>query len=253
MPVDLTIRDAVKQLRRVGLRPSQQLVQHILDQGQLAVGPLQDLAAEVALLHEDEPACWAPIHALRLLGELRTAEIIVPLLGLLPIELHAPEERPVMMWVQELPQIVGHVGEPAVAPLQQLACDNGQTPAARHMAISALSYAAVAAPDQHDAIVTWLRDQLRDSEDPVYAGHLVLALAQLGVSEAYPEIMNAYRAGRIDKAIVPPGAARQWLLSKIEKRLSCVSHPLWERYDEHGPYTKEQYELMDQMREYDNY
>jgi hypothetical protein len=48
-----------------------------------------------------------------------------------------------------------------------------------------------------------------------------------------------YRAGTIDSAIIPAGALRQMLLSDSSKRLACARHPLWERYDQHGPFAGE--------------
>jgi hypothetical protein len=52
--------------------------------------------------------------------------------------------------------------------------------------------------------------------------------------------MDLYRQGRVDQSIIPPGAARQLLMSAdATQRLQCVTHPLWERYDKHGPFAGE--------------
>jgi hypothetical protein len=49
--------------------------------------------------------------------------------------------------------------------------------------------------------------------------------------------MALYKAEKIDREIISPGVARQLLLSKGDKRLACAKHPLWERYDQHGPFS----------------
>jgi hypothetical protein len=252
MSVDITIPDLIRQLRRVGLRPSERLTDGILAHGEAAVAPLLELARDTAALHGEEPGCWGPIHALRLLGELRPASILVPLLELLPVERESPDDRATVVWAQEVPQIIGRIGEPALAPLQAFADDETQHIVGRGAALHALAYTAVAAPAVRPAIVAALRERLSEA-NPELVGYAVMALSQLGEAAAYQQIMQAYRDGRVDRAVIPAAEARQWLLAKIDKRLGCVNHPLWERYDEHGPFTKEQYELAERYAAADDY
>ncbi len=241
MLLDLAIADKVKQLRREGLRPSEKLAAQIVRTGDAAVGPLLELATDLDLLHGDAPECFAPIHALRLLGEVGSTAIIEPLLREFPVGLEYEDERLPRVWAEEAPQIIGHFGVPAVAPLWAIADDaTGWAPAARNSAMMALVYVTAVAPDTHDLIVAGLRERLAAAEDRADAGYLASALANLGVKELYPEILALYRAGKIDPEILPAGAARQLLLSDSTRRLACAKHPLWERYDQHGPFANDE-------------
>src|SRR6185436_7464032 len=107
MPLDLAIAEEIKQLRRAGLRPNEHRALHILRAGEAAVGPLLALALDTELLREDEPQCYAPLHALRLLGELKSPEIVVPLLRAYPIEQDYPDQQLPLMWADEAAQMIG--------------------------------------------------------------------------------------------------------------------------------------------------
>lgn len=239
MQLDFAIGDKVKQLRREGLRPSEKLATQITRAGDAAAGTLLALATDTELLHEDAPECYAPIHALRLLGEVAAAEIIQPLLREFPVELDYEDERLPQLWAEEVPQIIGHLGAPAAEPLWAIADDPDWAPAARNSALTALTYVTAAAPETYDAIVAGLRERLA-AADRTYASYLATALANLGVKDMYPEVLALYRAGKIDQEILPAGAARQLLLSDSAKRLACAKHPLWERYDQHGPFANDE-------------
>jgi hypothetical protein len=212
------------------------LVRSITKAEHAAVGPLLLLATDLELLHEQAPECFAPLHALRLLGELGSVEIIEPLLRQFPVSLAHDEEELPQTWVSEAAQIIGHLGAPAVEPLWRIVDDTGWNMAARSGALTALGYVTVVATETHDAIIAGIRERMERSEDKVLTSHLAIALANMGVSDFYPELMAMYRAGKLDQDILPAAAARQLLLTDSSKRLACAKHPLWERYDQHGPF-----------------
>ena len=239
MLLELGVAEKVKQLRREGLRPSEQLARSITRAEHTAVGPLLLLATDVELLHQQAPECFAPIHALRLLGELGSVEIVEPLLRQFPIALAYDEEELPQMWVDEVTQIIGHLGAPAIEPLWRIADDEGWNMAARSGALTALGYVTAVATETHDAIIAGIRERMERSEDKLLTSHLAIALANLGVSDLYPELMDMYRTGKLDQEILPAAAARQLLLSDSTKRLACAKHSLWERYDQHGPFPAE--------------
>jgi hypothetical protein len=240
MILDLTIGDKVKQLRREGFRPSEALVRTITKAGSAAISPLLALAVDVDLLHEDEPECFAPLHALRLLGEVGSPEIIEPLLREFPVELDYEDEQLPKLWVEEAPQIIGHLGAAAVEPLWAIADDESWNMAARSGALLALGYATAVDPSVKDAVVAGMRARLARTEETIFASHLVVGLANIGVRDAYADVMALYRVGKIAQEIIPAGAARQLLLSDGLQRLNCAKHPLWERYDQHGPHPTEE-------------
>src|SRR5215213_4782060 len=239
MLLEFGVAEKVKQLRREGLRPSEQLVRSIVKAEHAAVAPLLALATDLELLHQQAPECFAPLHALRLLGELGSVEIIEPLLRQFPISLDYDEEELPQSWVSEAAQIIGHLGAPAIEPLWRIADDESWNIAARSCALTALGYVTAVAPETHDAIIAGIRERIERSEDTLLASHLAIALANLGASDLYPELMAMYRAGKLDQEILPAAAARQLLLSDSTKRLACAKHSLWERYDQHGPFPAE--------------
>jgi hypothetical protein len=240
MTLDLAIGEYVKQLRRAGPRPAEHLVRHILQGEQAAVGPLLALALETNLLHEDVPECYAPIHALRLLGELRSTEIVAPLLRAFPIEQDfAGEELPVV-WADEAAQMIGRQGAAVVELLWAVVDDPDWDMVGRGVALMALTYATSVAPELRDSVAQGALERLAASEDERMTAHLISALSSLGVGSAYQQIMELYRAHKVDTSIIPPATARQLLLAPgPAPRLECAGHPLWERYDRHGPHPEQ--------------
>jgi hypothetical protein len=239
MTLELGISDKVKQLRREGLRPAERLARAITNAGTAALGPLLALAIDTDLLHEEPPEAFAPLHALRLLGELNSVEIIEPLLRAFPVLLDYEDEELPQSWVEEAPQIIGHLGAPAIEPLWRIADDERWNMHGRSGALTALTYATAADPILRDAVLAGLRERLDRSADKTFSSHLAIALANLGVRDLYADLMAMYRAGRIDQDILPAAAARQLLLTDSTKRLACATHSLWERYDQHGPFPAE--------------
>ncbi|GAB4116402.1 MAG: hypothetical protein Fur005_21380 [Roseiflexaceae bacterium] len=241
MTIDFDSLDYIAQLRKAGTRPSEKLVQRILKLGDRAIAPLLQLATDDMLLAGEHHV--APIHALRLLGELKSTTIIEPLLDSFPMD-DGIEQReqgepaaPPELWDQELPQILGSLGEAAIEPLWAYADNPEKDVSGRSTALTALAYVTAVVPEQRAAIVAGLRERIANAANPADAAYALIALGNIGVAEAYSEVMALYKAEKIDREIISPGVARQLLLSKGEKRLACAKHPLWERYDQHGPFS----------------
>ena len=240
MTLDLAVGEYVKQLRRAGPRPAEHLVRHILQAEAGAVGPLLALALDTDLIHEDVPDCYAPIHALRLLGELRSTEIVAPLLRVLPIEQDYPGEELPVLWADEAAQMIGRLGAAAVEQLWAVVDDPDWDMVGRGVALMALTYATSVAPELRDEVAQGALERLARSEDERMTAHLVSALSSLGVGSAYQQIMVLYRTHKVDTSIIPPATARQLLLAPgPAPRLACAQHPLWERYDRHGPHAEQ--------------
>jgi hypothetical protein len=237
MTVDFEIFDSVRQLRRVGLRPPEQLARRITQAGPAALQQLLELATDVSLFEEEPPTTYAPLHALRLLGELNSPDMIEPLLDAFPLDIFGDEQNaPPAIWDAEAPQIIGHLGRPALAALWAYADDTSKPVPSRSAALSALAYATAIDPTVREEVLAGLRERISNADDALIASYALVALANIGAPELYGEIMAQFRQGRFDTEIIPPGAARQLLLSKGDSRLACARHPLWERYDQHGPF-----------------
>lgn len=234
MPLDLAAGDYVKQLHRAGLRPGERLVQNILNAGEIAVGPLIDLATDSSWLDKPAPERYAPLHALRLLGETHSPRMIEPLLAQFPIDI-MEETDALDLWLQELPQILGRLGGDAVDPLWQFADNEARHIAGRGTAILALAYTTAIDESLRDAVIAGLRERLERSDNRDSNAYLIRALAYLGVASMYRDVMAFYRNGAVNQEITTAALARQLMLTSGRNLLACAKHPLWERYDEHGP------------------
>jgi hypothetical protein len=235
MPIDTPATELVRQLSRVGLRPEERLAQRIIEQGDQARAALLALATDVPALHNELPASLGPLHALRLLGELPDAAMIAPLLAGLPVPIINEQDVPARLYATEVLQIIGRVGAPAVPVLWAYADDEANDDMARVAALSALPFVATRDPATRDEIVAEARRRLEQGgSSPTLTG-VVTILAELGDAASYKPIMAAYREGHVDKQQAPAAAVRQFLLGGGRRDLSCVNHPLFERYDHHGP------------------
>ena len=237
--------DLVRQLSRVGLRPSQRTIAAILERGDEAVAPLSELALDTEQLQGSEPASLGPLHALRLLGELKPIEVAEPLLRHLPLEGADQPTQAAFLWSQEVPQIVANLGAEVLPIVLAIANDLTAPALQRGSAVATLGFLAWTTPSLRDQIVAVLRERLRDEPDVTARGYAAAALAQLGAREAYAEIMAAYREKRIDRDVLAAADARQLLLgTQSQRQLDCALHTLDERYEQHGPYSEEQQRAM---------
>ena len=237
------INQLITQLRRVGLRPTEQQWATIKEAGSTAERALLDLALDKTALGKTEPTSLGPVHALRLLGELNTVEssTIEQLLHALPMDDFDPASQAPFVWRQDLPQIIGRWGQATAEVAQPLAADTTAPPAQRVFAIDSLGYAVEVEPTLRDDVVAFLREQLASVDEPWVGASIVRALSVLHVGDAYKDVMEAYKRGVVDREIIPATEARQQLLNPRQKNnLVCVRHTLSERYEQHGPYTEEQ-------------
>ena len=237
--------ELVRQLRRVGVRPSQRTIDAILERGDDAVPPLLELTLDMDALRGDEPASLGPVHALRLLGELKPAEAARPILEQFPLQISGEPGQGAYLWIQEAPQIVARFGAEILPLLTELA-EDAEAPALRRAAAyAALEYLAVTEPSERDAAVELLRSRLNQESDDTARAYIVNALAQLQVRDAYAEVMQLFREKRVDREFISAADARQLLLGgRGARQIECALHTLDERYAQHGPFTPEQQQEM---------
>lgn len=235
MTIDFAFADSVRQLRKAGLRPSEKLVGSILKAGAAARPALLNLATNVDLLHAEPPDCYAPLHALRLLGELPGIDMIEPLINKIPLELIDEDEKLPQIWGEELPQMIARIGSEALTPLRTLVNDTERHIPQRMIVLIALGYLATTAPETRDQIMADLRAWLAQSEDPIIVAYLLITMADVNMPDIYPEAMRLFRAGKVDQHYLSPGMARQLLLTNGSKRTASALLSLWERYEQYGP------------------
>jgi hypothetical protein len=238
MPIDTPVGDLVRQLSRVGLRPDERLVGRILEYGPEARAALLALASDTEALHGELPAALGPLHALRLLGELPDESMIAPLLALLPIKIYGDQDVPARLFATEVLQIVGRAGAPAVPVLWAYADDTANSPSARAAAVGALAFVTAYSPETRDEVLAEARRRLEQGGEREMLTGVVTLLAELGDAQSYKAVMAAYRDGRVNKEQAPAATARQFLIGGGRRDLTCVNHPLFERYDHHGPHLR---------------
>ncbi len=247
--LDTPVANLVRNLRSVGLRPPDQLVEQILARGDEAVAPLLELALDTERLGGEEPGSLGPIHALRLLGELRPLEMAEPLLRALPLLVELQPAQALFLWQQEMPQIVARLGADALPTLLALIDDEAADPEQRGAAVETLGYLGATTPELRSELADLLRSRWTTITEPTVRGYMVEALGELGAKDMYAPIMAAYREGAVAREVVTAAEARQLLLGgSKDSRTNCANHTLAERYEQHGPYSEEQRRAMAEMQ-----
>jgi hypothetical protein len=234
-------------LRRAGLRPTDRQWEAALEVGPSMIPALVELASDLSTLIGAEPGAFGPVHALRLLGEMNPLdeEVIERLLRTLPLPdppatAHAP-----FVWRQDLPQILGGAGLNATRVAQRLLVDTSLAPDVRAAAAETMSYAVIIDEALRDEVTTTLRERLVTETDPYVLAYVIDTLGYLGVSDAYADVMAAFKRGGVDRNVTKAADVRPRLLSgRLDPRLECVRHTLTERYAQHGPYSEQQRQAM---------
>jgi hypothetical protein len=222
------------------LRPTERLVKQILNYGEAARTPLLALATNFELLERSSTSeRLAPLHALRLLGEMAGPANVAALLDALPVPYYGEEDAASELWAREILQILGRGGSATVPTLWAYADNAEKQEISRAAALGALPFAIEMANEGRAELIEEARRRLSQEHAPTIGAALVRILAYLGDNASYRLVMDAYRAGRVDQYLMPAAQARQLLLAKGAGELACVRHPLWERYDEHGPTARD--------------
>jgi len=137
---------------------------------------------------------WAPVHAWRTLGQLRSPLAIEPLLALFEVE---DDE-----WLQdELPIVYSMIGPAAIPTLSQALQTQQQFDYRRASIARCLEQIAEDHPDSRSACIDALYEALRQypKNDPDWNSLLICSLLMLKAVEAAPLIQEAYEAGRVDE------------------------------------------------------
>ncbi|MEM9090025.1 MAG: hypothetical protein AAGC93_14900 [Cyanobacteria bacterium P01_F01_bin.53] len=146
---------------------------------------------------DDSLEVWAPVHAWRSLGQLRAEEAVDSLLTTLFRYRDADWER------EEIPCVLGLIGESAIAPLTTYLAKRRHKEWTRIAATESIERIAKANPELKDRCLEVLAHQLKDyARGPrSLNGFLVSSLVELEGTD-YAELMGeAYGAGRVDETI----------------------------------------------------
>ena len=194
-------------LRQAGQHPAQSLLAQVKALGPAVVGPLVEMATD-RRLHEAEaasPDVWAPLHAIRLLGELGAPEAVEPLLPLF-----AWDDD----WLAEaLPECFGRIGGPALGPLRGLLFDRGHDQWAAGRAAAGLRQIAERHPELRAEVVAALVARLdpkesRTPDDETVNAFVIAELGELKAVEAALVIRRAFAEDRVDARVAGPADVR---------------------------------------------
>ena len=175
------------------------------DYRELGIGPehipdLIRMATDEELNEADMESSevWAPTHAWRALGQLRAVEAVEPLLGIF-------DRLEYDDWaIEELPEVFGMIGPAALPTLAEYIADLSHTDTSRISAISGIKNIGKRWPDARGESIALLEERLKrfEENEPDVNGFLVLALVELGATEAAPIIERAFDEDYVDPMIM---------------------------------------------------
>ncbi len=146
---------------------------------------------------EEDPEFWAPIHAIRALGQLHAEEAIEPLVHLLA-ELKHDE------WMlEELPAVYGLIGPAAIPALAAYLSDSSHEMYSRSYAANGLLEIGERHPESRSECIAAISKQLEAFEENDYElnAFLISDLSHLKAVETLPLIERAFEADRVDEFV----------------------------------------------------
>ena len=159
---------------------------------------LRDLEQEE---YEDEdPDFWAPIHAIRALGQLHAESAIEPLVNLLA-ELQDQDDE----WMlEEMPSVYCMIGPAAIPAVTAYLADSSHDMYSRAYASNGLIEIANRYPASREECIAAISKQLEAFEENDYElnAFIIGDLAQLKAVETLPLIERAFEADRVDEFII---------------------------------------------------
>ncbi|MBI5303807.1 MAG: DUF1186 domain-containing protein [Chloroflexi bacterium] len=197
-----TLKSALEALLDEGEELSNAARDRVKTFGSVAIPPLIEMATSDELNHapSDEPRVYAPLHAIEILGDLRATQAIEPLL-------------PLVAWDDDdwldhtLPEFFAKVGEPAIAPLEQILADNSKTIHTHARASQSLVKIAQEHSEHRARVITILTQYLKPEhtqtpDHETRAGFIIGDLCDLQATEALPAIRRAFAEDRVDPQVV---------------------------------------------------
>lgn len=168
----------------------------------------------------DGPEIWAPIHAWRVLAQLRAEEAAEPLVDLLS-------------WVEdndfafdELPVVFGMLGGEAMPAVRVFLADGDADLWSRAAAAEGLRRIAEAEPERRNEVVAALVERLGEfaTNDPALNAFLIGELIDLHATEAAPSIERAFEEDAVDISITGDWEDVQIALGLLAHRITPRPH-----------------------------
>ena len=179
--------------RELGLGP-----EHIPELIRMAIDPEFRGPEAAEESEEEDPDFWAPLHAIRALGQLHAETAIEPLVNLLG-ELNDDE------WMfEELPLVFGMLGPAAIPALAAYLADTSHEMYSRTYASNGIIEIADRYPESREECIAIISKQLENFEenDEELNAFLVTNLLHIKAVETLPLIERAFKADKVDDFIV---------------------------------------------------
>ncbi|MGF1535952.1 MAG: hypothetical protein ACFB4J_05625 [Elainellaceae cyanobacterium] len=141
-------------------------------------------------------AVWAPVHAVRALGQLRAEEAVAPLLELLL--------RDDDSFNQNIPQAIGLIGPRAIKPSTAFIQDSENDVWAQIFAVDSFEVLALNYPEHRQSCIDALIPVLEnypEREDELLDSSLIRALTELNAAEAAPLIETVFAHKDVDEFV----------------------------------------------------
>jgi Protein of unknown function (DUF1186) len=172
--------------------------QHIPDLIRMATDPVFRGPEAEKESEEDDPDFWAPLHAIRALGQLHAEAAIEPLVNMLPEVINDD-------WIQEeLPQVFVLIGPPAIPALSAYLTDSSNDMYSRGSAAENLETIGRRYPETRSECISVISKQLEKFEENDYElnAFLIATLSRLKAVETLPLIERAFEADRVDDFVI---------------------------------------------------
>jgi len=151
---------------------------------------------------EEDPAGWAPVHAMRALGQLRDISALEPLLA--ASDLLLDDDEGLGDWaLEELPEIFALLGPQSISSLEAVLSDTSRDLYVRSIAARGFELIAQKYPEYRDTCIEILARALSATHDKYSElnGFIVNHLIRLKAVEAASAIEQAFAADEVDRMI----------------------------------------------------
>lgn len=180
------------------------------------------LGEDLGVAGDSEDIDLLPVVAWRTLADLRSAESIEPLIGML-CDLDDYDD-----WsLEELPHVFGKIGEPAIAWLVRLANDAEKQDFVRGMAAEGLQRVAEYHPETRAEVVAHLAEMMTKTtaRDIGWNSNVLVGLVELHAVEAAESIERAFSMNALDVGMIGDWEAVRTELGVEGLRLEMPKHP----------------------------
>lgn len=184
----------------------------------------------------DSLEVWAPIHAWRVLGQLKAEAAIEPLVNFFN-QVEEDDWAPI-----EFPTVLSMIGPAAIPRLAEFLLNPANKMYPRSYAGDSLAAIAKKHPEARETCVKLLAAaiKLAEKNSPGLNGFILANLLDLKAVEAAPEIERAFAAEAVDPSIAGDWEDVQVEFGLLEARITKPAHSVFDRLYEGSIFDDEE-------------